>query len=206
MTVVVKRYIGFGVLAGLIVMVILGINYYSSHVGTFVVAEIIPKDSSVQIDDKKPGKVGNIKTTPGDHTLTVKRNGFADQTIKVTVGLNEKKRVRKMLVPNSRIGFDWVKKHPKEVALGESWAGEEFNANSLKATERTPIVKKLPFIDREYRIDYGKSAANPEDITATAIYITTYAPTGKTQALELIRFWGYDPASLEIIYKFPDTD
>lgn len=201
-----KRYIPFVVLIALGLAVWWGINYYSNHFGTIIIAEMIPGDASVQIDDKKPGKAGRIKTTPGEHTLSVKRKGFQDTTIKVTIAENEKKVVCKLLTPTSEIGFNWMRKHPKDVAKGEGCAGEEIAKQSQKALERTPIIAKLPFIDQLYRIDYGKSEKYPNDATATAIYITYYSEAGKTQAIEIIKFWGYDPATLEIIYRTPEYD
>lgn len=201
-----KPYVALAIFIAIVVGVILGINYYSNHFGTIIVTEIYPPDATVQIDDKKPGKAGRIKTTPGDHTLKVSRNGFKDSTIKVIIQQDEKKRVCKLLEPNAEAGFIWMRKHPKEVARGEGCAGEETANNAQKALERTPIIAKLPFIDQLYRIDYGKSEKYPNDNLATAIYITYYSEAGKAQALEIIKFWGYDPASLEIIYRSSTSD
>jgi hypothetical protein len=105
------------------------------------------------------------------------------------------------LTPSNEEGAEWLKTHPKEALKRESIGGTSYNSDSEQALKKTPLISSLPFIDQLYRVDYGLSKKTPDDPTATAIYIKYYTEEGKTQALDWIRFKGYNPSSLEIIYQ-----
>lgn len=165
----------------------------------------IPDDSTVILGDKQVSGNRQINVTPGTYKIRVSRSGFAEQTkeIKVAKDTNESHNI--YLEPNSPEGFQWLQDHPEQAHEAEAEAGRRFEQTVQEVINELPLIKELPFIDQQYRIDYGRSKKDPNNQKAVAIYIKYWADIGKEQALEWIRFKGYDPNKLEIIYTKETT-
>jgi hypothetical protein len=144
---------------------------------------------------------GKFRVNPGQHTISITLGGFTDATEKFTVPASGTKSLALLLNPNSVEGYMYLGNHPSEEAHREKLGGQKFSELGTKTSDKLPLVKDLPFIDQLYRIDYGPSKVHPDDQSAVAIYITYYSDTGKQQALQWIKFKGYDPSALEIIYQ-----
>ena len=184
----------------------LGTLYYLNtvrHRGEVaVIVRVSPSDADVTVDgqDYPAGKKVYVK--PGRHDFKATRQHF--EAVSTSLELDEQDANREIvliLAANSNEAKAFLRDRPSEQTLREALGGQLTNEQGAAARDKTPLVELLPFIDREYRIDYGPSQKNPTDPTAIAITITSTSETTKQDALAWIRFKGYDPAELEIIYK-----
>lgn len=162
---------------------------------------LAPSVAKVVVDNSKTIKQGKFYLAPGHHTLSVTMKGFADRKIDFDTTDSKIIKLVSVLVPNSPVGDKWLTDHPDESLRREGLGGQQFDQQASDLSKNMPLVSKLPFIDQFYRVDYGVSQISPNDSTQAAIYITYYSDTGKQQALDWLKFQGYDPAKLEIIYK-----
>jgi hypothetical protein len=145
-------------------------------------------------------KTGIIRVRPGNAHVVVTKSGFASQTKSVTAQQGKIVSVSIALISNSATTANWYATHPEDQKELEIITGRSYNSGAEQSVQKTPLIASLPHIDNFYRVDYGQSQAHPDDPNATAIYITYYSQDGKQQALDWIKFKGFDPASLEIIY------
>ncbi|HSW37390.1 MAG TPA: hypothetical protein VLG37_03425 [Candidatus Saccharimonadales bacterium] len=172
-----------------------------SKIKTGVQLDIVPSDAEVLIDSKIHSKLGATKLTAGIHNLKVSRRGFASAEVRFSVSDGKITGLNLALKPSSSVGEKWLKDHPEETLKAEGFSGAAFDQQVNTIRQTTPLIASLPFTDQLFRVDYGASKLYPQDSTAVAIYITYYSEDGKQQALDWIRFKGYDPAKLEIIYE-----
>lgn len=162
---------------------------------------VAPSVAKIVIDGNKTVKQGNLYMLPGHHKLVASMDGFASRSLDFDVVANKLITETIVLVPNSQVGVDWLINHQSEELRREGLGGAKFDSTVSSAVKTLPVIKELPFIDQLYRIDYGKSKAHPDDPNAIAIYITYYSDAGKQQALDWLKFKGYDPSKLELIYE-----
>ena len=164
---------------------------------------VVPSGSSVKLDGKGV-KSGLLAVAPGNHKIIVSRPGFSTQTENISLELKEQRFVGIGLLPNSPETRSWYRDHPDEQLILESISSRSFDQFSEDIVKKVPLVAELPFIDQLYRIDYGASRQQPSNPSAVAIYVKYYSQSGKQQAIDWIKFKGYDPANLEIIYEKAD--
>jgi len=162
---------------------------------------LVPSAAHAKLDGKNWISDGKAYVTPGHHTLTVSFNGFATQTTSFDIVKDKLKTVTVALGVSSDEGRDWLIAHPDEAKKLEQLTGSAFSNSTQQRVTKLPLIKELPYIERYFRIDYGKSKLHPDDDNAVAIYITTYGQPGVQQALDWIRSQGYNPNTLEIIYN-----
>ena len=167
---------------------------------SFIKLVVVPSGSTAKLDGEGV-KAGTLKLKPGNHTVIVAKKGFTTQVQKFNLQTEETRFVGIALISNSADTRDWYRDHPEDQRLLESISSQTFDQYSKEIAKKTPLVNDLPLIDRLFRIDYGQSQQYPNDPSAIAIYITYYSQEGKQQALDWIKFKGYDPTKLEIIYK-----
>lgn len=177
----------------------IGIGTWAQSYSAKVIVESSPADSMITINGKKRDQ-GAIKVRPGVHKIAVSKQGFTTVSRSVAVAKDESKYVGIALVPSSPATANWYIDHPSDGKLLEGISSKNFDLSSADQIKKLPLIKNLPFIDQLYRIDYGRSQAHPNDPTALAIYIEYYSEQGKQQALEWLKFKGYGPDKLEIIY------
>jgi len=106
-----------------------------------------------------------------------------------------------VLGSNSPSTVNWYQTHPGDQQLSQVIGGKNFDLAAKRQSQKNPLIKSLPFVDQLYRVDYGQSQKHTSDPDAVGIYITYYSQAGKQQALDWIKFKGFDPSKLEIIYK-----
>jgi len=164
-----------------------------------ITVQVTPASATLTMNDKVV-TAGKIGVNPGSYTFKATLKGFDSSSKTITVKRGDSLYVGLALLPNSPSTADWYQKHPTDQQLYEIITGKYFDITSSEQTQTLPLIQDLPFIDQFYRIDYGQSKANPTDQSAVALYITYYSQAGKQQALDWIKFKGYDPTSLEIIY------
>lgn len=171
---------------------------------TIEIQSAAPNDPTVTIDGQKVSNNGKTAVKPGQHTVLAKRNGFADSTQQVTANTGETKTVRLLMDPNGDAGYQWMRDHPDAAVEWEGKVGQQFDKNSANTTNKNPLISYLPEIRPNWRIDYGKSVAHPDDPTAIAITITYGGyELDKQNALQWIKDQGFNPADYEIIFTTP---
>ena len=170
-------------------------NTYSAHVSL----SVAPLSSIVTVNGNVV-KGTLLAVKPGKVTVVVSKSGFATQSQTVTTSKGKTSDITVALISNSPSTANWYLNHPADQQELEVITGKNYNAAVQQSIQRLPLVASLPFIDLYYRVDYGQSVAHPNDPNAVAIYITYYSQDGKQQALDWLKFKGYDPATLEIIY------
>jgi hypothetical protein len=165
-----------------------------------VTINAVPGDLTLKIDGKAVSFDDPVEVREGVHDLTAERSGFSPETRKFMVSKGDPLTIDLFLDANSPEGRKWFQDHPDAALEREAEAGREYEENARKKTARYPIVKKLPKIAKDFRLDYGISQAHPDDPTAVAFYIRTFTPLGRQRASEWLRSEGLDPATLELIY------
>ncbi len=160
----------------------------------------VPGDLRLTLDGKAVSQNGQTAIKSGDHTLVASRPGFAEQSRTFKVSKGETARFAFYLAANSDEGRQWYRDHPDAAQEKEGEGSRRYDEQSEKNTARYPMVKKLPYIGRSFRIDYGVSKAHPRDASAVGIYVKVFAPSGREKALEWMRDNKFDPADYEIIY------
>lgn len=164
-----------------------------------LVINVAPSSAEVIIDGK-PYSSGGKRLEPGKYTITAKKDGFTSPSKTVTVSDDKLIEVDLLLNPVTAEAYGYLRDNPDEQLEREALGGKLVDIRSDEASKKTPLINELPFIDLMYRIDYGPSHKNRQDTAASAIYITLYDESARSQALDWIRYKGYDPEKLEIIY------
>jgi len=165
-----------------------------------VLIEAAPSDTTLVLDGKRV-RAGKLYTPPGAHRLHASRSGFADKDIAFDSASSGFQTVTVVLSPNSAEGNAYLAKHPQEQLKREALGGKQLEKQGSEQAQKNPIITILPYTDREFSIDYGKSQKNPSDANAIGVYIKYSSESGKQQALDWLKFKGYDPNKLEIIYR-----
>lgn len=186
----------------LVGVIVFSLNQNRSH-NIFI--DLAPDGAEIVLDNKGVIKGGGHRLPIGDHIITAKLDGFSEYTKKFSIADNEVTRLDVLLNPVSEEGYEYLRKHPQEQLHRESLGGKAFNQKAGSLAKNNPIIRELPFIDLLYRIDYGKSQRYPNNPSRAAIYITLYNADAQNSALDWIRFKGYDPEKLEIIYSVVDS-
>lgn len=165
-----------------------------------LILNVAPESAIVTLDNNRFIRPGNHVLPEGKHTVAARKEGFGTVTKSFTISNDKTMTVDLLLNPNSEVGYDFLRKNEGEQLQRETLGGKAFDQKSSEAGNKNPLIYELPFIDQFYRIDYGASQKHPNDPTATAIYITLYNLSAREDALAWIRFKGYDPNKLEVIY------
>lgn len=171
-----------------------------------LVLNVAPDVATIKLDDADTLSPGKQHLEPGSHTIKVSFDGFDTKIIDFKVQADKVTSLDVVLNPNSQAGYDWLAEHPEQQALREQLGGKGFEAQSRQLAKDTPLIKQLPYIDRLFRVDYGQSIAYPNDPDKVAIYIGFSSDEGKQQSLQWIKDQGYDPSSLEIVYKSQNAE
>lgn len=165
-----------------------------------IMIKVAPSDSKIFIDDKQ-SSTGRVYIKPGKHTFSARRNGFTDDTRTIDIKKNGNSTILLLPEPSSSSATSLLKSNDEERAKRQELIDEAVEQHSEAVKTKTPLVKILPYITTIYRIDYGPSRKTPSDDTTVAIYISSNSEENKQKALSFIRYKGYNPDELEIIYQ-----
>jgi hypothetical protein len=159
-----------------------------------------PTTAQVLVDGHQ-AKVRDRKTyiAPGKHVVTASQLGFSNYKQSVTITSDTTLTI--VLAPVTSEGFAFLNNNPSEILNREAVIGKATTDSGVSFQKKNPVTALLPYIDQYFRIDYGASLAHPSDDSEVGIYITVLQPTGKERALALLKQKGFDPNSLEIIYR-----
>jgi hypothetical protein len=162
---------------------------------------IQPTDATVTVDHKTADPTNPIKLSSGSHTVTIKREGFVDQTFTATIASNKTTAKTITLKVYDSIGQDYVNNHPEVTAQAEGEAGKAVEEQGAKITENNPLIQLLPYRGSTFSLGIGISKAHPDDSEAVGIYVTAPTDADKAKALGWIKAQGYNPTAYEIIYQ-----
>jgi hypothetical protein len=167
-----------------------------------VLLDMAPSTASILIDGNKVHvyKTG-VVVSPGKHTIEAILPGFTVFQSKITVSTSGSQTLTVVLDPVTDAGYAFLRANPKEELHREAINSKRSDDTGKAIAIKNPVTTILPYIDQYFRIDYGSSKAHPNDSTAIAVYITSFAPDGKQRALALLSKKGFDPSKLEIIYS-----
>lgn len=184
--------------AGFLVIIIAS-SVHLSALSAKVLVQAAPEKSTITLDGKKI-RPGQHSIRPGTHTLVISKAGFASFSTTFKVAKDEKRFVGTALTPNSPETANWYQTHPADAKIAEGISSKNSDQSSQDAQAKLPIIKSLPFVDQLYRIDYGRSQAQPNNPDSVALYIKYYSDAGKQQALQYLEHKGVNPTKTEIIY------
>ena len=160
--------------------------------------EVSPRVATIIVDGKSKTGIGNIRLSPGEHSIKASMSGFAEQTQKVSTTKDGKSELVIILIPSS-VGSDWLANHYSEDMYRQGLASKSIGTVSKKTNTDLPLLKELPYIGAgfAYRIDYGIS---PTDSATTQIIITAPDAQSQQDAISWIKSKGYDTTVYDIAY------
>lgn len=197
-----QKLIIVGVISAIVLL--FGISIWSAQKNAkrsaTIDVEVVPTESQIQINNKR-AKVGKQKIEPGNLTITVSKTGFITETRQVTAKAKVESFIGISLVPNTAATNDWYVVHPEDAQKAEGISSQNFDVAS-SALANNPLVKRLPFIGAgfEFRIDYG-APRDPNNPGQPIIYIQAATVSGRQDGLQWIKSFGYDPATMDIVFK-----
>lgn len=164
-----------------------------------VTISVIPDDSMVKIDNGTV-KAGANYVKPGTHVFEASKPGF--ETNKVTMEI-QKKNTEVFLdpAPASEEAKEWLRKNPKIQRQREALGGTQYAQVSQNAGDKYPLIKQLPHIDRDFRVDYGQPVASKDKVTPLAIYVRASSAVNRSVAVGWIKQQGFDTSDYEIIFR-----
>lgn len=182
--------------AGLLVWAI----YKDQTLTSEITLEMTPSSGSNISLNERGVREGISKVRPGTYTIRFTREGFEPVSKALKLSKGERQYVGVVLVSNSQDTANWYQKNQADQKKAEGISSRNSDQLSINQQKSLPLIKELPFIDRLYKVDYGRSERQPSDPKILALYIRHFGEEGKKQALEWLVFKGYKPSELEIIY------
>ncbi len=167
---------------------------------------VVPSDTTVTLDDKTKLSPGTLSLAAGKHKLLLTRNGFASQTVSLTIVAKKSTTAAYKLDTTDQNGTDYLRLHPEEVAAYEGAAGAAIEKDGAEIERNNPLINLLPYSGSSFTIDVGESEKNPNDPKAVAIYIQSDDEASQTKAINWIKAQGYNPSAYEIIYSIDSKD
>lgn len=172
---------------------------HSSKLSAKLYLEVTPiKGSKIEILNKEY-QTGQSSLSPGSYTVIFTHPGFTEVKKAVSLRKGDSRYIGVSLIPNDPSTVSWYTSHQLDRKLTEGISSKNYDQIFKDQLSSLPLIKELPFIDLLYRVDYGRSLKTNSP-NAVALYIKFYSPTGKQQALDWLKYKGYDPNKLEIIY------
>lgn len=162
------------------------------------IIRLAPSSATLKLDGSQKVNAGNLRLSPGNHSVQAVMDGFTSITKSFTVERSGTVTVYLILDPNSPAGYSYLAAHPKEELLREQLGGKRFSTTGQQVTIQNPIIKILPYVasDNTFRVDYGAGAGTGLQQT---IYITAIDQPSANAALAWITQSGYDPNKLNVV-------
>lgn len=188
-----------GVVLAVIVVLIGSIVLFGGGSRAKLTVRSIPSDLTLKLDGHEIPANGEVKIKAGAHTLEGSRRGFQTYSQKIDVtgdGLNYKM----YLYANSSEGRAWAAQNPEQELEAEAEAGQHFDEMQARLRARYPVLGYLPYIGDGFEATRAPSKSDPKNPEAISLAIEVFGPQGRTKAMEWIHGYGWDPASLDIIW------
>ncbi len=192
---------------GLLTVLVLAVIAYFVFIGiehsrlAKVIISVAPEDSVVRLD----GQITHHRTLyikPGNHTFSASRTDFKDDSSTVNTKKGKTTNIYLLPQPVTAAALQFLKNNPKVQTEREGIASQKVAVTQALLLSKYPIIKYLPLVTRYYTINYGVSVKYPNDPDSIAIYVTS-DPANRDLALGWIKYKGFDPNKLEIIYNNP---
>lgn len=159
----------------------------------------IPSDLTLRLDGHEIPANGEVKVKAGKHTLEGSRRGF--QSYSQTIDISGKALNYKMyLYANGPEGREWAQQNPQQELELEREAGRHFDEMNARLRAKYPVMAYLPYVGDGFQATQAPSKSDPNNPEAISLAIEVYGPQGKTKALQWIHGYGWDPATLDIIW------
>lgn len=188
-----------GVALVIVLVVVGGVLLLGGGSDTKLTVQSIPSDLTLRLDGHEIPANGEVKVKSGKHTLEGARRGF--QSYSQTVDISGKALNYKMyLYANSAEGREWAQKNPQQELELEHEAGLHFDEMNARLRAKYPVMAYLPYVGDGFEASQAPSKSDPNNPEAISLAIEVYGPQGKTKALQWIHGYGWDPATLDIIW------
>jgi hypothetical protein len=129
-----------------------------------------------------------LSLSPGDYTLTAKRDNFSTETVPVTVKKNEKVRLVIALDPQTDEARKLIESNTESVKITKEY----------KEVVRARLLKSLPISGVNYSVEACKSVKNPTS-NKQALCITSPTEAGSETAKLAILQLGYNLDEYEVL-------
>ncbi len=162
-----------------------------------VTVMLAPETAELKIDGKESMPVKSnqiISLNPGAYIFQFSRDGFANQTSRITISKGEKKTIDIVLTPQTKEAKELIDKDPRAASIIKQ-------AQDKKNSE---LLAKLPITTTGFSIDSCSSIKKPSDTTRKAVCITTLASDVNDAALLYARNAGYSNDQFEILIGSKD--
>jgi hypothetical protein len=195
-----RRPLLIGVAALAVVVVLVGsILLFRGGSETSLTVESIPNDLTLTMDGHEVPANGEIKVKQGQHRIEGKRNGFQPYAMTFTAE-GDRQSLKMYLYANSAQGREWAKNNPEQELKLEAEAGQRFDEIQARLRQKYPIMSQLPYVGDGFEATYTKSKSDPTNPEAISVVIEVYGPQGKEKANQWIQGYGWDPATLDLIW------
>ncbi|NIK55701.1 S-layer protein [Kribbella shirazensis] len=196
-----RRPFTIGVVVLAVVLIVIGgvVLFRGGGSETTLTVKSIPNDLTLTLDGHEIPANGEVKIKAGQHTLVGSRRGFESYTKTFTSG-SDPLSYKMYLYANSAEGREWSKNNPEQEQELEAEAGRNFSETQARLKIKYPILSQLPYIGPGFKATYTKSKTDPKNPVAISIVIEVFGTDGKKEALRWIKGYGWDPATLDIIW------
>ena len=159
----------------------------------------VPSDLTLTLDGRQIDANGDLEVDEDKHILVAERRGFETHT--QTIEVDQDSSIKVYLFSNSAEGRSREREYPAETLETEAEVGRRYDELDRRLQTKYPILRELPYIGPGFTINQGISKAHPDDPERLAFYLHITDPEGTQRALDYLTGHGYDPATLELIYR-----
>jgi hypothetical protein len=190
----------FGGVVLVVVVVLIGsMLLFRGGSGTKLTVRSIPSDLTLRLDGHEIPANGEVSVKAGKHTLEGSRRGF--ETYTNTIDVSGKALNYKMyLYANSAEGREWAQQNPSQESELEHEAGQNYDEMNERLRAKYPVLAYLPYVGDGFEATQAPSQTDPKNPQAISLAIEVFGPQGKTKALQWIEGYGWNLASLDIIW------
>ncbi|MFD7153037.1 S-layer protein [Kribbella sp. NPDC059898] len=190
----------FGAVVVVVVLVVVGgVLLFRGGSDTKLTVVSIPNDLTLRLDGHEIPANGEVNVKSGKHTLEGSRPGFQSYT--GTLDISGKALSYKMyLYANSAEGRAWTQQNPTQELELERAAGQHFDEMNARLRAKYPVMAYLPYVGDGFEATQAPSKSDPKNPEAISLAIEVFGPQGRTKAMQWIEGYGWDPATLDIIW------
>lgn len=196
-----RRPLMIGGVVLVVLIVLIGSIALSRRGGpeTKLSVQSIPNDLTLTLDGHEIPANGEIKVKSGKHTIEGTRRGFQSYSEDITV-TGDTSTYKMYLYANSPEGREWGTQHPEQELEAEAAAGRRFDEMQDRLLAKYPVIAYLPYVGDGFEATRAPSKTDPKNPEAISLAIEVFGPQGRTKAMQWIQGYGWDPATLDIIW------
>lgn len=193
------RFVVISAIIALVLFAIFSYMIYQFTARTKVVAQVIPEDSRLFIDDQEVAGSTNY-LEKGIYTFTAKKDGYKDYTTEVEVDGTDEVLVGLAPYPDSVAAFKELESNEENQYEREALGGIESNRFGIELQKNNPIIAKLPYISIKdlISVTYGNAT---DDGSRVFVQISNSSTQGRINSAKWIMKQGGDLSELDIRYS-----